>query len=191
MASGPTSRTPFAYYDPDTCSLRTCQHSLFEDLTESSPTLPRWGSMRSGLLFERPMWVPRTDENASSSLLPTPDAYQGSRGGSQHPDKRRAGNHSVSLQDVVEQKLFPTPSVADTTGGHASRSGDRSNELLLPGVAKSLIPTPTATHHARNATANRSSPKPTTNTTGTTLSDFAWLLSTGASTDPPSDSTSG
>lgn len=35
-------------------------------------------------------------------LLPTPGAYDGERGGSQHPDKRRAGNHSVSIQDVAE-----------------------------------------------------------------------------------------
>ncbi|WP_144795728.1 DNA cytosine methyltransferase [Microbacterium paludicola] len=35
-------------------------------------------------------------------LLPTPGAYDGERGGSQHPDKRRAGNHSVTLQDVAE-----------------------------------------------------------------------------------------
>lgn len=34
--------------------------------------------------------------------------------------------------------LLPTPSVADGTGGHLSRSGKRSNELLLPGVAKML-----------------------------------------------------
>lgn len=35
-------------------------------------------------------------------LLPTPGAYDGDRGGSQHPDKRRSGNHSVTIQDVAE-----------------------------------------------------------------------------------------
>ena len=35
--------------------------------------------------------------------MPTPDAYAGARGGSQHPEKRRAGGHSVTLQDVTEQ----------------------------------------------------------------------------------------
>ena len=35
-------------------------------------------------------------------------------------------------------ELLPTPSVADGTGGHATRSGARSNELLLPGVARML-----------------------------------------------------
>lgn len=33
-------------------------------------------------------------------LLPTPGAYQ--PGGSQHPDKRRAGGHALNLQDVAE-----------------------------------------------------------------------------------------
>lgn len=32
--------------------------------------------------------------------------------------------------------LLPTPSVADGMGGHLTRSGSRSDELLLPGVAK-------------------------------------------------------
>nr|WP_280465645.1 DNA cytosine methyltransferase [Nocardia brasiliensis] len=45
--------------------------------------------------------------------------------------------------------LLPTPQVADVTGGHRTRSGARSNELLLPGVAEaytagSLLPTPRA-----------------------------------------------
>lgn len=34
--------------------------------------------------------------------------------------------------------LLPTPSVADGLGGHLSRSGDRSSELLLGGVAKAI-----------------------------------------------------
>jgi DNA (cytosine-5)-methyltransferase 1 len=34
-------------------------------------------------------------------LMPTPDAYLGSRGGSQSPEKRHAGGHSVSIADAV------------------------------------------------------------------------------------------
>ena len=152
-------------------------------------------------------------------LLPTPDAYSAERGGSQHPDKRRAGGHTVTLADSVEHllptpvvndmgdgktvewwdhwtaemkakhssgnghgpslaieaqrllptptasedhyrlggdsqqskslgamaargELLPTPSVADATGGHRNRSGARSDELLLPGLAAKLFPTP-------------------------------------------------
>lgn len=38
-------------------------------------------------------------------LLPTPGANLGSNGGPQHPDKRRAGGHSVSIEDVAAFKL--------------------------------------------------------------------------------------
>ncbi|MGZ0069287.1 DNA cytosine methyltransferase [Microbacterium arborescens] len=69
-------------------------------------------------------------------LLPTPGAYDGERGGSQHPDKRRGGGHSVTLQDVAEHSLLlPTPTVAMAEGGQSSRSGNRKDELLLGGIA--------------------------------------------------------
>lgn len=42
-------------------------------------------------------------------LLPTPDAYSGSRGGSQDPEKRRDGGHTVSIADVAEHSLLGTP----------------------------------------------------------------------------------
>lgn len=83
-------------------------------------------------------------------LLPTPDANSGNdRGRGQHPDKRRASGHAVKLSDVACH-LLPTPSVADGEGGHLTRSGARSNELLLPGVARAygrgeLLPTPRTT----------------------------------------------
>lgn len=41
--------------------------------------------------------------------------------------------------------LLPTPSVADGTGGHMTRGGARSNELLLGGIAAQLLPTPRTT----------------------------------------------
>lgn len=43
--------------------------------------------------------------------------------------------HGASLA-IEAQRLLPTPSVADSMGGHESRSGDRSGELLLKGIAK-------------------------------------------------------
>ncbi|MFJ2502574.1 DNA cytosine methyltransferase [Microbacterium sp. NPDC087592] len=76
-------------------------------------------------------------EDASLALLPTPDAYAGSRGGSQHPEKKRAGNHMVTLQDVAEFTLLPTPSVSNSHGNEVNGRG----EPLLPGVVH-LLPTP-------------------------------------------------
>lgn len=45
---------------------------------------------------------PKVRLETSVALLPTPDSYAGSRGGSQHPEKRRAGGHAVSVADVAE-----------------------------------------------------------------------------------------
>jgi DNA (cytosine-5)-methyltransferase 1 len=73
------------------------------------------------------------------TLLPTPmsrDHKTGYQPGGAPPN--RVG--SAPLNDVVS--LLPAPSVADGMGGHMSRSGDRSGELLLPGVAAKLLPTP-------------------------------------------------
>lgn len=41
-------------------------------------------------------------------LLPTPNAYLVSKGGSQHPDKVRAGGHMVDLSDVTEHAISST-----------------------------------------------------------------------------------
>lgn len=44
------------------------------------------------------------------TLLPTPTSNLGSNGGPQDPDKRRAGGHSVSIEDAVHGlQLLPTP----------------------------------------------------------------------------------
>ena len=71
----------------------------------------------------------------TGDLLPIPQANIADNGGSQDPEKRRSGGHSVSIQDVAEHELMPTPSVADVTGGRKARSGARSGELLLNGLA--------------------------------------------------------
>lgn len=74
------------------------------------------------------------------SYLPTPTANVASNGGSQPPEKRRAGGHSVSIEDVVEHML-PTPS---TSNAHGNRTNSRGEDLL-PGAVERLLPTPTAT----------------------------------------------
>lgn len=77
-------------------------------------------------------------------LLPTPDVSSGERS----PESHASGEHQVSLMDLPH--LLPTPSAADATGGHVTRSGARSGELLLPGLAPLLMPTPTAVTRDRS-----------------------------------------
>ena len=62
---------------------------------------PASGMTRSGVLSALPTLVPLTAES-DCSLLATPQANLGACGGSQAPEKRRAGGHSVSLADQIE-----------------------------------------------------------------------------------------
>src|SRR5699024_2006826 len=67
------------------------------------------------------------------TLLPTPDAYAGSRGGAQDPVKRAEGGHAISLADVAEHaihpdRLLPTPRTENNENRQSSRyGGDRGN----------------------------------------------------------------
>ena len=70
------------------------------------------------------------DLRTAVTLLPTPRASDGEKGG---PNQR--GSSGDLTMPSVAPRLLPTPSVADTTGGRRSRSGDRSDELLLNGIA--------------------------------------------------------
>ena len=79
------------------------------------------------------------------SLLPTPAVND--MGAAYTPEtwdawtakmRARHGNgngHGKSL-NIEAQRMLPTPSVADATGGHARRGGDRSAEFLLPGAVR-------------------------------------------------------
>jgi hypothetical protein len=87
---------------------------------------------------------------AVGALLKTPTAQLAVNGGSQHPDKRRAGGHGPTLADQVEHALLPTPDA--THGRKTTRTG-----LLLPGVVESLLPTPRATDGTKGGPNQRGS----------------------------------
>lgn len=109
-----------------------------------SETLPRSGSMRSGELYELPTWAPATEEQECSYLptgvmLPTPMTSYTARSAEEFREQRRAGNgarrEKISDLRIVVEELLPTPSMADVEGGRKHRSGARSDELLLNGIA--------------------------------------------------------
>jgi hypothetical protein len=151
--------------------------------------LPTWEHLTGGSAFSSLLGTPRAAdgmahpmrsgvgdakgrlEDQISMLLPTPEAYQGARGGSQHPEKRAAGGHAVSLQDVTEHLLLPTPTTKDRemdapgrTGGPSlsavllptPRASDgtkggpnqrgSSGDLMLPSAVQAFLPTPRAQH---------------------------------------------
>lgn len=81
---------------------------------------------------------------------PTP-ASRDHKGGADWSKRTRNGKQRLdserTLPDVAE--FWATPQVADVTGGHKRRSGNRSNELLLPGQAEQW-PTPAASTYGSN-----------------------------------------
>ncbi len=114
-AYGERWRESFAKYDPDSCSWRTRQCSLFEGLTSSSVTWPRWGSMRNGECSERTTWAPPISGSGSGSSgnWPTPTTT-GLDGGSNSRNAAKA------------RGMWPTPTTID--------SGSRFNTSLHPGA---------------------------------------------------------
>ena len=82
------------------------------------------------------------DLQRAMALLKTPTAQLAVNGGSQHPDKRRAGGHRPTLADQVEH-LLPTPRATDGTKGGPNQRGS-SGDLMLPTAVMGLLPTPSA-----------------------------------------------
>jgi DNA (cytosine-5)-methyltransferase 1 len=72
-----------------------------------------------------------------ASSWPTPQSSDCHNARSPEKLEERAGQFR-RLTDEVQRQEWPTPSVADVTGGHTSRSGDRIGEKLLPQMAKAL-----------------------------------------------------
>jgi hypothetical protein len=71
VTSGPTSETPFAYYDPATHSWRTSEDTSLSDSEPYSQTWPPSGIARNGKSYLRPRLARHTAATGSSSW-PTP-----------------------------------------------------------------------------------------------------------------------
>lgn len=116
----------FARYDLATSSWRTSQLSLLGDSTESSVTLPKAGTMRSGSLSAPATWEPLTDESGSSSW-PTPLV---ARAKGQWSGNNR-DNWRPSLEGAVVN--WPTPQARDEKGprtNHTNGGRDLTSDVL-------------------------------------------------------------
>lgn len=103
------------------------------------------------------------------ALLPTPAACRSGRQKSTSP--------GAAIRPSLDQidKLLPTARATDATKAGPNQRGSKG-DLMLPSAVASLLPTACATDAkgARNATANRRAPKPTTQTDRWTLSDVCF-----------------
>ena len=126
--SGSSSPEPFAFFDRESCSWRTSQVSLLPDSDSSWPIWPKRGITHGGRAYELPTSAPLTAASASSSLLPTPSAYESGAGGelraaiTHGPERRNeTGTDSMGrLNSGRPSRLLPTPAASDAKGGRAT-----------------------------------------------------------------------
>jgi hypothetical protein len=57
-----------------------------------------------------------------------------------------SSGHTINLEDEMVVAQWPAPTIADVTGGRKTRSGERSDEMLLNGLMAQWN-TPTARDH--------------------------------------------
>jgi hypothetical protein len=89
-------------------------------------------------------------ETVANELLPTPQVHdkQGPKTEAQQATARAKGTadrgrpHGVANLNEAAAGLLPTPTVSLATGGQTSRSGDRRDEALLTGMARSAASSP-------------------------------------------------
>ena len=107
---------------------------------------------------------------AHHMLLRTPTAQLAVNGGSQHPDKRKAGGHGPTLADEVEHLLDPS-NTASMAVSATSEEWD-----VAPTAPSMLLPTPTASDAmgSRNSTHQR--PPGSTAKIGDTLTDAVTVV---------------
>jgi hypothetical protein len=117
-----------AKYDQNLCLWKTAQCSLFEDLTESLQTFPRWGLMRNGVCWEQPMLeqITKGTESGLSEKMPTPNSWDAKRG-PMSKELMETGKHQVSLVTYVKHnpKKWGTPKAQDSR--HALRDRGKGN----------------------------------------------------------------
>lgn len=135
---------PVASWNPARGVWETTRASLCGHSEVFSETWPASGTTRAGSAYAQPTWEHRTAGSACSSspsLLKTPTSQLAVNGGSQHPDKRKAGGHGPTLADEIEH-LLPTPLSRDGKGEAANPA--RTGGPSLPDAVQTLLPTPGA-----------------------------------------------
>jgi hypothetical protein len=142
--SGPMYEMPLAQYDPDSQCWKTSEVTSLWALEMSSLTLPTWGGMRNGELFEqqRPE-RPTTEPDYSSLPTPTARDYKDLT----MPPRLRDGRGHGSLPEKLA--MLPTPVAGDGTKASANpetsaRRIRKGNQPFLTDIVQTkLLPTPT------------------------------------------------
>ena len=146
---GDTWRGWLAKYDPDSCSWRTAQCSLLEDLNESLETLPRSGMTRNGLLWELPMLeqtIKGTESGLSQQMWLTPRVVEINetpenfrrRMNSKRKNDRKNGFGSLTMQ---VKAMLPTPTAHNAKECASPSEYNRNTPTLATHAGGKLNPT--------------------------------------------------
>ena len=130
-------------FSPDSCGWKTARCLWEEDLDWSCLTLPRWGSLHDGELWERATpGLPTSEKESGLSGIPTPTRYDATGKGNLRKDNNaeKGGRHGVSLHHFV--KLWPTPRASEAGPDFAKLSRSKTGISLQTTVA--MWPTPRA-----------------------------------------------
>jgi hypothetical protein len=140
-------------FDLTTHSWKTHQCLWDEDLAPSSLTLPKWGMMQSGALWERITPPPLTSGTESGFLLPTPAArdYKGANS-REHCETNGTGRkHMDQLANAVAYPdLLGNRANAAMIGGATSTECTLENAPALKSTNGTVIHTQFATPQARD-----------------------------------------
>lgn len=121
---GPSSLDSFAFYDPESSSLRTSQVTFDSGSTPCSPTLPEWGCMCGGELSERRTPELLTEGRGCSALLPTPTAMDSRSSGGSNPSH-------VTLTDAVVRTSLGARTNQRFGAGNVRSDGQRRGQLTI------------------------------------------------------------
>lgn len=115
-------------FDPVSCLWKTARCLWEEDLPWSSVTLPKWGLMRNGHVFQHPTLV-RPINATASGLWPTPNVPNGGRSCKHVTDWRgKTAYHNgkkvqVGLEHAAQH--WPTPTASQHKNHNRADSDDR------------------------------------------------------------------
>ena len=146
LPGSPTRSSPIAELDPRLC-WRTSQTSLLETgEVGQEPYMGSWpseGIVLNGKLWEQPMWEHLTGGSGGgpSVTWPTPRTQMS------RPVKKREGGHKCNLEEVVAERMWPTPransAMASTITPEVAWDQNRFPNLETE-VGRRTWPTPTS-----------------------------------------------
>jgi hypothetical protein len=122
---GPRWRALSVKFDRASSSWKTAHCLLSEDLPWSSVTLPKWGMMRAGELWERTTLALPTS-GTDAGFWPTPNASD-SRGAGKNGKLRDRLDYAVERGATKKKTYWPTPCANEDAAG---RPGSKMQKML-------------------------------------------------------------